>query len=78
MPFAAPPQITFQSKIADEYYFACGVDIISSCGMVARYHNYFVFLYFDLATKEQPGGLTYSEIEHVLEAFEAKVIDLFS
>ena len=76
--FAPPPEITFHSKIADEYYFACGVDRIPSCGMVARYHNYFVFFYFDLFTKEQPEGLTYAEIEHVLEAFEAKVTDLFS
>jgi hypothetical protein len=76
--FTPPPEITFRSKIADEYYFACGVDLIPSCAMVARYHNYFVFFYFDLYTKEQPEGLTYAEIEHVLEALEARVTNLFS
>ena len=76
--FASTPEITFQSKIADEYYFACGVDVVPSCGMLARYHNYFVYFYFDLSTKEEPGGLTYSEIEHVLEALEAKVSNALS
>lgn len=77
VPYTPPPEITFRSKIADEYYFACGVEMIASCKMIARYHNYFVFFFFDLDTKEQPGGLTYGEIEHVLEAFEAKVTVLF-
>lgn len=77
VPFAPPPEVRFQSKVADEYYFACGIEMIASCKMIARYRNYFVFFYFELATKEQ-SGLTYAEIEHVLEAFETKVNALFS
>lgn len=72
VPFTSPSEITFKSQIADEYYFACGVNEIPQCKMLARYQNYFAFFYFELATTE-PGGLTYSEIEDVLEAFEAKV-----
>ena len=72
-----PAEIAFRSKIADEYYFACGVDLVTTCRMIARYHNYFVYFYFDLSTKEQPGGLTYAQIEHVLEAFENRVTTLF-
>jgi hypothetical protein len=76
--FTSTPEITFKSKIADEYYFACGVDVVPSCKMLARYHNYFVYFYFDLITNKEPGGLTYSEIEHVLKALESKVSDAFN
>jgi hypothetical protein len=77
-PFSLPPEITFKSKIADEYYFACGIDVIPQCKMLARYQNFFVFLYFDLSTKNELGGLTYTEIQRVLEALEAKASDLLS
>jgi hypothetical protein len=78
VPFAPPPEIAFKSKIADEYYFACGVDQAPQCKLLARYRNYFVFFYFDLSTNESPGGLTYSEIEYVLEALEAKASNALS
>jgi len=78
IPFVPPPEITFKSNIANEYYFACGVDVIPQCKMLARYRNYFVYLYLNLSTNTEPGGLTYSEIEHVLEALESKVSDAFN
>jgi hypothetical protein len=78
VPFAPPLEIPFKSKIADEYYFACGVNEVPQCKMLARYRNYFVFFYFDLSTKESLGGLTYSEIEHVLESLESKVSEALS
>jgi hypothetical protein len=72
-PLAPPPEISFRSQIADEYYFACGVEDVPLCRMVARYRNFFVYIYFDHATEKNAGGLTYSQIEHVLEALETKV-----
>lgn len=78
VPFALPGEITFKSKIADEYYFACGVDVIPQCKMLARYQNYFVFLYFDVSTKKSLGGLTYPEIERVLESLEIKVSNVLN
>lgn len=70
VPFTPPPEITFKSKIADEYYLACGIDVIPQCKLLSRYENYFVYFYFDLSTGEERGGLTYSQIEKVLEALE--------
>jgi|CXWL01.1.fsa_nt_gi hypothetical protein len=78
VPFAPPQEITFKSQVADEYYFACGVDVIPQCKMLARYQNYFVYFYFDHATEQEPGGLTYAEIERVLEALEGKVAALLT
>ena len=78
VPFSPPPEITFQSQIADEYYFACGVDEAPQCKMLARYRNYFVYFYFDVSIEESRGGLTYPEIVTVLEALEAKVLSVLS
>ncbi|MCS7017412.1 MAG: hypothetical protein NZM42_15015 [Gemmatales bacterium] len=78
VPFAPPAEITFESQIADEYYFACGVDVVHQCQMLARYRNYFVYFYFDVTTQQDPGGLTYAEIERVLRALEDKVAALLN
>jgi hypothetical protein len=73
VPFVPPEDITFKSKIADEYYLACGMDVISECSMLARYDNYFVYFFFAHWISENPEGLTSSEIQKVLEDLEEKV-----
>ena len=78
VPFTPPPEITFESQIADESYFACGVDVVPQCKMLARYRNYFVYFYFDHVTEDEPGGLTYTEIEQILKALDDKVIALLN
>jgi hypothetical protein len=74
--FQPPSDIKFESKIADEHYLACGVDVIPQCEFIARYKNYMIYFYFDRSTPESPGGLTSAEIENVLVSLEVKVTDV--
>jgi hypothetical protein len=64
--FAPPVELPYVSPIADEYYFACGREFGLVCRMVARYRNYFVYLYFDMDSGHGY-GLTYTEVEHILK-----------
>jgi hypothetical protein len=73
--FRPPAEFSFQSKVADEFYIACGWVVWSYCEIVARYHNYVVDLQLPLEANYQGRarqGLTYVEIERVLETMEAK------
>lgn len=78
-----PPQIQYQSPIADEYYFACGVDIVPICQVLYRYDNYFIYMFFDIESIEIDGkqyggddeGLQLEEIEPILRALDAQVAD---
>jgi hypothetical protein len=55
------------------------VDVIPQCKLLARYRNYVVFFYFAHAVEGDPnGGLTYLEIEHVLETLETQVSNVLS
>lgn len=74
-----PSDIQSGSQVADEYYFACGFDDkIPQCQLLGRYRNYFVYFYFDLATKQDPGGLSSAEIEKVLQALETRASNLLN
>jgi hypothetical protein len=64
--FAPPTELPYVSPVADEYYFACGQEFGLVCRMVARYRNYFVFLYFDMDSGKGY-GLTYDEVEQILK-----------
>ncbi len=73
--FQPSTEISFQSKVADEFYVACGWVVWSYCEAVARYHNYVVDLRLPLEASSQghvEQGLTYTEIEKVLEMMDAK------
>jgi len=42
-PWKTPPQVNFQSIIANNYRVACGMSGVYQCRMIATYDNYFVF-----------------------------------
>ncbi len=76
--FAPPSEITYQSPIADEYYFGCGVDRIPACKAIFRYGNYYIEFYFDLDEYQGYGrdvegdGLKIEEIEPILRAMDER------
>jgi hypothetical protein len=81
IPFGTPTDISFASQIADEWHFACGWKTIPYCLLTARYRNYVTYLMFPLEVEhiEYPGratnGLTYEEIEVLLQSVDAKFSD---
>jgi hypothetical protein len=75
--FKPPAEINYKSKIADEYYFVCGVDVVPRCELLLRYRNYFILFNFDHATDDYPYGLTYPQIEKVLADLETKLTTEF-
>jgi hypothetical protein len=74
--FLPPPEITYRSSIADEYYLGCGIDIGAACKAIMRYDNYFISFYFDLDTGTGE-GLKVTEIEPVLRDLDAHVAARF-
>jgi hypothetical protein len=73
--FESPPEIDFQSQIADELYLACGWLYEAQCHVIARYRNYVTYIAVDLEAEYggyRTVGLTYAEIEAVVEAMDAK------
>lgn len=75
VPFEPPTEIDFQSRIADEYYLACGWWDTAYCEVVARYRNYVVEMRLGRAAEYEGNindGLTYPEIVVVLRAMDAK------
>lgn len=69
--YLPPPEITYRSPIADEYYLACGVDVIPACKAVFRYANYFVYFYFDI-DEGKGNGLKIEQVEPILRAMDEK------
>lgn len=76
--FRPSPEIGFRSQVADEFYLACGWLYGAECHVIARYRNYVTCMALDLET-EYAGhvhhGLTYSEIEAIVRAMDAKFAD---
>lgn len=73
--FRPPSEIGFQSQIADEFYIACGWIVWSYCEVVTRYRNYVVDMQLNLEAEHAEHvshGLTYSEIDAVVEAMDAR------
>lgn len=75
-----PPEITYQSPLADEYYFGCGVDVIPLCQVSTRYGQYFIEFFFymergvaDGVVIEEKGGLDITEVEPILRALDDHV-----
>lgn len=76
--FTPPDQFGFTSQIADEYYFACGVWGSSYCEIVARYRNYVTNVHLPLKSEiENDGGLTYGEMEIILEGMDQQFLEFF-
>jgi len=73
--FEPPEEIDFHSRVADEFYMACGWWTWAYCEVIARYRNYVVELCLDREA-EYDGhvthGLTYPEIEAIVRAMDAR------
>jgi len=79
--FRPPHEINFQSKIADEFYIACGWRAWGYCQVLARYRNYVTYMKLDLDGQYKGYttiGLTYLEIETILNAMDAKFAEFLS
>jgi hypothetical protein len=73
--FAPPPEINFQSPVADELYIACGWWDWAYCEVIARYRNYVVEIRADQKAElngRQTDGLTYPELEMLVVNMDAK------
>lgn len=77
--FLPPPEIHYRSRIADDYYFGCGVDIVPACRAIARYGQYFVYFFFNVDRGAADGeiieseGLKIEEVEPILRALDERV-----
>lgn len=84
IPFELPVEINFQSQVADEFRLACGWWDEAYCQVVARYRNYVVYMRLEREAAcegQVTRGLTYTEIEAVVRAMDAKfaeALDSFS
>lgn len=79
--FRPPPELSFQSQVADEFYIACGWNVWAYCEVVARYRNYIVDLSLSHETVYQGQinqGLTYVEMETVLKAMDNEFREFFN
>lgn len=75
VPFEPPSEISFRSQIADEFYLACGWWDWAYCEVIARYRNYVVAMTLNREATyggRVTHGLTYTEIETVVRAMDAK------
>jgi hypothetical protein len=73
--FKSPPEIDFHSENPDDFFMACGWLYEAQCHVISRYRNYFTFISLDLESESQgytTVGMTYSEIESVVRAMDAK------
>ncbi len=79
--FKPPPELSFQSQVADEFYMACGWQAWAYCEVVARYRNYIVDLHLSHETEYQGEinqGLTYVEMESILKDMDNEFQEFFS
>jgi hypothetical protein len=79
--FEPPSEFSFQSQTADEFYLACGWWDMAYCEIVARYRNYVVDMRLEREAEldgHRTHGLTYSEIETVIKAMDAKFEQFFA
>lgn len=72
-PWRAPKELSYQSVIADQYYFACHISSINSrkeiCQAMGQYDNFLVIFH----THVIPEYMTYADIESILEAIDARI-----
>ena len=73
--FSIPSEFPYISLVADQYYFACARQFGLVCQMIARYKNYFIFMYFDM-DDGRGYGLTFQEVEKILEGLDEQVAHL--
>lgn len=73
--FLPPPEITYRSPLADEYYLGCGVDEVPACRAIFRYGNYFIYFYFDI-DGGKGDGLKIDQVEPILRAMDARAAEV--
>jgi hypothetical protein len=71
VPFVTPKELTFQSKVADQFYVACGWYDYPKCIALARYRNYVTEVIASWKTDGE-GGMTLEEVNAVLKNMDAK------
>lgn len=59
-------------SLADEYYLACNIHVISQCEILMRYRNYVIVFYAHRWTEDYPSGMTDSEIEQMLIGIDSR------
>lgn len=72
----SPPELSYQSPIADEQYVQCGIverNGIKVCQAGRRYGNYFIYFYFDIDTGDNDGFPSTKDIEPILQALDELV-----
>lgn len=73
--FEPPTEISVESRVADEFFLACGWWTVAVCKVVARYRNYVVLMRLPHEAEvdgHHTDGLTYGEIETVVRAMDAR------
>jgi hypothetical protein len=75
--FSPPLAFTYHSPLADDYYLGCGVSTVPACRAIARYRNYFIYLYFDIDGGKDD-GLDLVEVEPILRALDQQIATQFS
>jgi hypothetical protein len=71
-PWATPPELAYQSPLADQFYCACSTyegEPWPSCACIARYGVYFI--HFN--THMLPSLMTYTDLENVLQAIDERM-----
>lgn len=67
-----PPEITYRSFLADEYYLGCGIAAVPACRAILRYGNYFIAFYFDIDSGKGD-GLQIADVEPILRTIDRRV-----
>jgi hypothetical protein len=74
--FLPPAEANYRSPIADEYYLACGVNVVPACIAIIRYGNYFIEFFINAdrgyidGWEIEGNGLKVQEVVPILRAMD--------
>jgi len=68
-----PATFHYQSALANESSFGCGVDIVPLCVALLRYDVHVIAFTFTMGEADQAGGLRLENIEPILQVIDGKV-----
>jgi hypothetical protein len=74
-PFIRPPEVSYRSPIADDYFLGCGLDEVPACRALFRYRNFVIEFYMDIDAG-RGDGLNIIEVEPVLRAMDARASEV--
>lgn len=73
--WVAPEELTYQSFVADEFYYRCSLDECAPmCRMLGRYERYIV----RFNVRMSPDFMTYQNFEYTLQAIDAQMAHYLS